>query len=74
MVCGLVLLGFEVIGWMGERCCLLFSVCELLVLCGRCILCRWLWWWPARSVNAYWRGRRSCQGSSGEFVGVKVGV
>ena len=22
-------------------------LCELSVLCGRCILCRLLWWWPA---------------------------
>jgi len=50
----LVWLGFEVIGWVGERCCPLFSVCELLVLCCRCIMCRLLWWWPAHSVNAYW--------------------
>ena len=48
---GLGLLGLVVLGWVGEGCRLLFFLCELSMLCGRYVLCRLLWWWPACSVN-----------------------
>ena len=60
---GLELLGCEEIGWMGERCGLLFLVCGLSALCGHCILCRLLWWWPSHSVNMY-------EGGGGEASGL----
>jgi len=66
---GLVWLGFEVIGWVGEGCRLLFSVCELLVLCGHCTLCRLRWWWPACIVNAYGGGGGGASGLVGSICG-----
>ena len=75
MGAGLELSGFEAIGWVGERCCLLFLVYGFSALCGRCTLCRLLWWWPSCSVNVCWGGRRRSQWSrGGGSVGVNVGV
>ncbi len=59
---GPVLLVFEMVVWVRERCRLLFLVRELSVLCSRYTLCRLLCWWQARSMNVWWGGGGGASG------------